>query len=93
MGSTWWLVCLRSEDAHGPHHSSERHDHAQKSRYGFSLLGFFALGTTSAGRAGWRCLFSSSRAATSARREPFFALVPKFFRADEVSVDGLKMET
>lgn len=37
-------------------------------------------------------LLSTNWAATSERMEAFFALVPKFFRAEEVRVDGLKME-
>lgn len=43
MGSTWWLVATFSDEAHGPHHSKFLHDQAQKSKYGFSLGGFFDL--------------------------------------------------
>lgn len=94
MGRTWWLVATLSADGHGPHHSSARHDQAQKSRYGLALGGFLALGTLSlADRAGWRNRRWARWAAASERMEPFLALVPKFLSADAVRVAGLKMET
>lgn len=93
MGRTWWLVITRVPDSQGPHHSSARHDHAQKSKEGFGLGGDFAFGIVSLEtKAGCKNLLLLRFDAASDRREPFLALPPKFLRADAVAVDGEKME-
>jgi hypothetical protein len=93
MGSTWWLVATRSDDAHGPHHSRLRHDHAQKSSDGFWLGGgCLHLGIVSRdASAGCTYRFSARCAAASDRIDAFFALVAKFLSAEAVAVAGSKM--
>jgi hypothetical protein len=93
IGRTWWAVATLSADSQGPHHSRERQDQAQKSAYGLALGGDLVLGMLSLeAMVGCRYLFWLRWAAASDRMDPFLALVPKFLRADAVSVDGVKME-
>lgn len=95
MGSTWWLILVRSDSGQGPHHSRFRDDQHQKSKKGFGggFLHFGMLNLADRACEGDKNRLDVRFSATEWRMEVFLALAAKPFRAAAVLVLGRKTLT